>query len=237
MTFINQTDVVILCGGLGTRLRSISGQTPKVMMEMGKRPFLDIILEHIQKQDLRRVVLLTGYQAYSVEEYYRKNDFDLEIAFSREEEPLGTGGALKNARQKIKSDPFFLLNGDSFCPVSFNDLLKFHRANQAFGTLTVAQAGETKDYGSIKMDKNKRITTFLEKGRLRDKVYVNAGIYCLSQAVFSAMPDDKKFSLEVDCFQRWVNRELYGYFVKQKFMDIGTPERYRYARSFLKPKK
>ncbi|MCK5179792.1 MAG: NTP transferase domain-containing protein, partial [Candidatus Omnitrophica bacterium] len=88
-------DCVILCGGLGARLQSVVKDVPKVMAEVNGAPLLDLMIEHLKKQGAARIVLCTGYQAEAVENYYREHDFGMVIDFSREEEPLGTGGAVK----------------------------------------------------------------------------------------------------------------------------------------------
>jgi len=230
-------DVVILCGGLGTRLQSVIGDVPKVMAQIDGHPFLDLIMEHLKKQDFTRVVLCTGYKADLVENYYREHDFGLTIDFSRENEPLGTGGALKNARAIIFSDPFFVFNGDSFLPADLRAFLGFHKEKNALASILVSEASKTKDYGSLKIDESDQIIDFREKIEKTTDPLVNAGIYCFDQKVFSFMPSDEKFSLETDFFPELAGNKFYGYRTDQEFIDIGTPERYQQAKkNFTKEK-
>ncbi len=231
---LKNINAVILCGGLGKRLRSVVGESQKIMAQVDGQPFLDILLTYLKIQGIKRVVLCTGYKADSVEHYYRENTQGLTIEFSREEEPLGTGGALKNAQNLIKSDSFFLLNGDSFCAADLNAFFDFHQIKKSMATVAVSKVTDGKDYGTITLDPNFKITAFKEKDQKSANAYVNAGIYCFNKQVFSLMPDQQKFSLECDLFPKLVNKDLYGFVIKEEFFDIGTPERYNQIKNILK---
>lgn len=226
-------DCVILCGGLGKRLRGVVADVPKVMAAVNGRPFLDLVIEYLKGQNIKRIVLCTGYKADMLEDYYREHDFGLTIDFSREQEPLGTGGALKNAQEIISSGLFFVFNGDSFLPADLTALLKFHARKGAMASMVVSQVDIGKDFGSLKLDEQARIIGFHEKVEGRAKLWVNAGIYCFDRAIFSLMPTDKKFSLENDFFPKLAGSKFYGYRVEQKFIDIGTPERYALVQQSL----
>lgn len=220
-------DCVILCGGLGTRLRNVIGEVPKVMAQVGGRPFLDLIIEYLKSQNITRVVLCTGYKADFIENYYRDHDFGLTIDFSREEEPLGTGGALKNARDIISSNPFFVFNGDSFLPVDLEAFLGFHKEKSAVASVLISKVGKSKDFGSLEVDNSDRVVHFREKIENAKVPLVNAGIYCFNQDIYSSMPAEAAFSLEKDLFPKLTGNEFYGYCVDEEFIDIGTPERYK----------
>ncbi|MCK5014392.1 MAG: nucleotidyltransferase family protein [Candidatus Omnitrophica bacterium] len=230
-------DCVILCGGLGARLQSVVKDVPKVMAEVNGAPFLDLIVGHLKGQGIERVVLCTGYKANFVENYYRDHDFGITIDFSRENEPLGTGGALRNAREIISSDPFFVLNGDSFISVDLQAFLDFHREKKALASVLVSQVNQAKDFGSVQLDQSGKITGFCEKMKDDVQPLVNAGIYCFDQAVFSCMPEDEKFSLETDFFPALEGKEFYGYRSDQEFIDIGTPQRYESMKEDFKKDK
>jgi len=164
--FLVPQDIVVLCGGLGTRLRSKIGESQKVMAKVAGRPLLDILLEHIEDQGFRRVILCTGYQAHTVEQYYREKKSPLTIEFSKESEPLGTGGALKLAEPLVKAQRFFVLNGDSFCPVDFKKFLQFHQIKKALVSMVLSSVEETKDYGTVIVDADsKEVRAFVEKGQ------------------------------------------------------------------------
>ena len=200
---------------------------------MGERPFLDILLEHIERQGLRRVILCTGYQSQTIEEYYRQKKGSLTIEFSKENEPLGTGGALKLAAPLVKSQRFFVLNGDSFCPIDFKKFLDFHLSNKALASLVLSQANDGQDFGTVVIDNKQKVVAFKEKINSDASALLNAGVYCFEQDIFQLMPKQKKFSLEYDVFPNLVEKRFYGFVVNKSFTDIGTPERYNQAKSML----
>jgi len=204
------------------------------MARVGERPFLDILLEHIADQGFQRVVLCVGYQADAVEEYYRQKKSPLVIEFSNETEPLGTGGALKLAESLVKVQRFFVLNGDSFCPVNFQKFLDFHLFNRALASIVLSRAKERQDFGTVVIDGQQKIVVFKEKVNSDALALLNAGVYCFEKDIFQLVPKQKKFSLEHDVFPNLVDKKFYGFIIKESFTDIGTPERYNQAKSILK---
>lgn len=232
MKNFSEIDVVILAGGLGTRLQSVNPDTQKVMFNVHGKPFLDLIIRHTVKQGLQRIIICTGFKSDQVKKYYEQNNFGGTIHFSNEVEPLGTGGALKNAREKIKSDQFICLNGDSFCPIDYRSLLSFHNKKNAIASLVITESKETEDYGGIMVDDGERILNFKEKQK-KGSLFISAGIYCFDKEIFQLMPAENKFSLEYDLFPGLTGKGLYAFLSKAPFYDIGTPERYRQAEKFL----
>lgn len=229
-------DVVILCGGLGRRLRGVLGDSQKVMAKVGQKPFLDVILLFLKKQGFRRIILCTGFQGDLVQKYYTQNPLGLEILFSPETKPLGTGGAIKNAMKKIESRIFLAMNGDSFCPLDFKKFLRFHLKQNALATIAVYKLKKNVDSGSITMDDSKRIIRFDEKMPAAYEQFVNAGIYGFDQSVFKYMPKSSVFSLEYDFFPALIGNSFYGFLTQEEFLDIGTPERYDKAQKIFQPK-
>ena len=230
---MDKIDAVILCGGLGKRLRSVVGESQKTLAQVGDRPFLDVLIEDLKAQGLKRVILCTGFKAKDVEDYYRRHTHGLTIEFSSEEEPLGTGGALKNAQHFVRSNPFLAFNGDSYCKVDLKSLLKAHQLQKSLATLVISKVKNAKDYGTIVLAQDRRIVEFREKDSAVKEAYVNAGVYCLEQTIFSLMPQTKKFSIEIDVFSKLVTKNLCGFVVDEQFFDIGTPERYSQAKKTL----
>lgn len=229
-------DVVILCGGQGQRLRSVIGESQKVMAKVFDEPFLDILLKYLEEQGFSRVILCTGYKTKEMEEYYRKNfRSKLSLEFSKEEEPLGTGGALKKVEPLIQSNPLIVLNGDCFCPLRYSDFLKFYQEKDALASLVVARVRENKDFGKVQLTADFRVSGFQEKMQGEGPCYVSTGIYCFnSKEIFSLMPASLKFSLEYDFFPRLFNHGFFGFISDEEFIDIGTPERFEKAKFFLK---
>ena len=229
MNKISDIDSVILCGGLGKRLRSEIGEAQKVMAQVKGVPFLDHHLASFKKQGIRRVILCTGYKADEVEDYYRQHSHDLAIEFSREDKPLGTGGAVKHARLFIESDLFLVINGDSFIEMDLSRLLNYHATKKAQATIVMAKVQDAKDFGTIVLDEQNRITQFNEKNSA-SAGYVNAGVYCFSKSVLDVMPAQENFSLEYDVFPRLAGGDIFGFPVDCSFIDIGTPQRFKKAQ-------
>lgn len=255
-----ETDIVILCGGLGKRLRPVISEQPKVLAKIGNLTFLDILINNISSYGTKNIILCVGYLKDRIKERFdccRANHCDNynyrygehNIIFSEEESPLGTGGAIKNAKQLIKSDPFIVMNGDSICNIDFNGFLDFHTRKEAILSMILAKSTTTEDYGHVTLDKSQRITSFNEKMSNNDKYItntdlnkngltteslINAGIYLMQKEIFSYMPEQDNFSLENDLFPKIVNDKAtksrcYGLITNGKLLDIGTPERYKIA--------
>ncbi|HOY10002.1 MAG TPA: sugar phosphate nucleotidyltransferase [Candidatus Omnitrophota bacterium] len=240
MAHTGTTDVVVLAGGLGTRLRSEIGLTQKTMAAIGDRPFLFFMLKRLAWQGFRRIILCTGFQAQAVEEYFKREPLGLDIVFSREDTPLGTGGAFKKAASLVQGDLFLLLNGDSLCDMDYAALLDFHARKQALVTLTLSEVPPRMDTGSVIMNSSGAIVDFREKSNREARVpsghhvYVNAGVYCFNRRIFSFFPPGDVFSLENDFFPSLLTERVYGFVIKKGFLDIGTPQRYAEARRDLK---
>lgn len=233
---LKNIDVVILCGGLGKRLRPQVGSNQKVMALIDGRPFLDLVLQYLAAQGFKRIILATGYKGEVVEEYYQQNPWGVAIEFSREKEPLGTGGAIKNVKGFVKASPFFVLNGDCFCAMNYQKFLNFHVKKKALATLSVSKIKNKRDFGSIILNTHSEIQGFLEKTTQNVSPVVNTGIYCFEKEIFRWMPRKKKFSIETDFFPTLVGKRFFGFRSNASFLDIGTPERYQKAQHLLKKK-
>jgi NDP-sugar pyrophosphorylase family protein len=241
MKNLEAIDVVILCGGLGKRLRSTVGRTQKTMAAIQGRPFLDFLLQYLCRQGFRRVILCTGFRSEQIEEYYRKNPWGLKIVFSQEKAPLGTGGAIRNAGRLVKSNPFMALNGDCFCRLNYRTFLQFYVSRKAQGVLTLSRAKNRRDFGTVILDSTAQIIGFAEKKageikRSAGKIYISNGIYCFDREILKLMPRKKKFSIEYDFFPQLpalLQKKFLGFVSREPFIDIGTPQRYRKAQRFL----
>ncbi len=119
-------DVIILCGGLGMRLRDVVGDRPKSMAEISGRPFLDILVDYVARYGFTHFILCTGFKGDLIKRYYKNKRGRLIFVVSDEDQPLGTAGAIKNAESFIESDMFLVLNGDSLCEIDIEDFIKFH---------------------------------------------------------------------------------------------------------------
>lgn len=234
---LRDIDVVILCGGFGTRLRPVISDKPKVLAKMGDSTFLDILINNISLYGFKNIILCTGYLKDHIKKHfdYYCNDYhgyyqhDCNITFSEEEEPLGTGGALKNAKPSIKSDPFILMNGDSICNIDFRKFFNFHIYKKDLLSIVLTRSFTSKDYGVVILDDSLRIMSFNEKPINNGDVLINAGIYLMKKDIFSYMSTQKTFSLEQDLFPKLCNDKCHGFITEGEVIDIGTPERYKKA--------
>ena len=221
---ISETDVIILCGGLGTRLRAVVSDRPKPMARVGDKPFLEILIDHFAARGLRRFILCAGYKAGSITEYF-KNSSDRTFVFSQETEPLGTAGALKLCESKRESQTALVLNGDSFCAVDPAALLALHAQKKAAATLSAVAEEKRADGGTLNIAPDGRVTAFREgfyEGRER---FINAGVYAFGQQVFDAIAAGTPCSLEKEILPRLLDSGVYAYVTGEKLYDIGTPER------------
>jgi len=231
---INNIDVFILCGGKGKRLKKVSGNIPKPMIHIGKRPFLTILIDYLRRLGFKRFILGIGYKADSIKNYYKKHKIPgVEIVFSRENQPLGTGGAVKKAKRLIKSKVFLVLNGDSFSEFDAKNFIKFYKEKKAQILILLRKVKNNQDYGSVTASKKLEIISFDEKPSCARNNFINGGIYLFNKSVFSKMPKDAKFSLERDFFPWMIGKGLYGYKQDGFFIDIGTPQRYFAAKKYL----
>lgn len=227
--------VIILCGGLGKRLRPAVSDRPKVLAEIKDKTFLDILLDNLRGYGFKNIILCVGYLKEQIKDHFNY-DKDFNIIFSEEYESLGTGGALKNAGSLIKSDPFIVLNGDSICDLNFKDFLDYHVNKRALMSMVLTRLQNTGDYGNVVIDGSNRIISFEEKIDTKVECLINAGVYMMQKEVFSYMPEEEKFSLEYDLFPKLVNYKCYGFITENELIDIGTPERYKKAIHLIRGK-
>jgi NDP-sugar pyrophosphorylase family protein len=227
-------DVVILCGGLGTRLQGVIDDRPKSMAEINGRPFLDILIHYVVRYGFTRFILCTGYKSNMIRRYYEKNRGKLLFLFSEESEPLGTAGAIKNAESFIKSDIFLVLNGDSLCEIDLEDFLKFHIGKRALSSIVLTNIKSPKDYGVIELDGDHKVIRFSEKVLIDRNGLVNTGMYLFGRKILKEIPSGEKRSLEYDLFPNILNKGVYGYVTEKKLLDIGTPERLEIAKEYFK---
>jgi len=230
---VKDYDFCILCGGLGTRLRTVTGDAPKVMAEINGEPFLDFVIRYLMQEGARRIILCAGYKAEELVDHYKKKFSEIEIEFSIEKERLGTGGAFKNAESLIQSEYFFGLNGDCFTPVDYKALVDFKDRHKAKGALILTKVDNPKDFGTILTDAEDSILEFREKEDSPTSAYINAGVYLFKRDVLDQMPSGA-FSIEYDFFPKMVDHAFYGMKVDKPFIDIGTPERFAWAQQYLK---
>ena len=231
-----EIDVAVLCGGLGTRLRSVLGETPKILAPVSGRPFLDHLLSWLGGFGARRVVLCLGFRAEPVLAHLGAHSFPgIEIVPSIEPEPLGTAGALRLAMPHLRSDPVLVMNGDTFIDADLAAFVTAHRARSAAASILCASVPSTSRYGRIDIDDAGRIRQFREKDPSDTRPgAINAGLYLFSRAWLRGFGQSVGASLERDVFAS----APAGTFAAipadgVTFLDIGTPESFAEAEQVI----
>jgi NDP-sugar pyrophosphorylase family protein len=229
------TDTVrafVLCGGAGTRLRPVLADRPKAMAPISGTPFLQLLLDRIRCEGIDDVILGTGYMAEKIENYFGSGSkFGIRLRYSREDKPLGTGGALKLAERLI-SDPVLVLNGDSYVEWKLAPMLELFGAKQADIVLVLQAVADVTRYGSVTLDQDGCVTQFVEKGDAAGPGLINAGVYLLRKQIVCDLPAGTAISLEREVFPQ-LDRGVYGLISTGLFIDIGIPDDFERAQTLL----
>jgi NDP-sugar pyrophosphorylase family protein len=222
-----EIDVLILCGGLGTRLRPIMADRQKVMAPVGGKPFLEIVVGDLLQQGFRRIIFLVGHMKEQIIERYSDGS-EAEYLFSEEDVPLGTGGAIQKALSLVRSNTFLTINGDSCCPISFCEFYRFHLSKSAALSLVVATVSDREDVGTILLNDSNQIHSFTEKSKVSNNAsFINAGIYLMQLDAIDLKQMNPPFSLEYDVLPKLViEKPSFGFITNSLLVDIGTPARY-----------
>ncbi len=199
---LKPSTAIVLAGGLGTRLRAAVSDQPKVLAPAAGRPFLDYVLAYLSAQGVSQVVLSLGYLAQQVKEFAGDGRrWGMEIRYSLEKTPLGTGGALRLAARGLAS-PFFALNGDTLFTADMEALWKTHAAVHATATIALLPVKEGKARGCVTLAENRQILSFDEKPTRTGPTLVNGGVYVLDAAALDSIPDGRPASIEREVFPR-----------------------------------
>jgi len=234
MIALVQTTAVILAGGAGTRLRSVVADRPKVLAQLGGKPFIAYLLDRLATQGWQKVVLCTGYMGAQVQETLGDQYQGMQLSYSHEEQPLGTGGAIRQALPLITSATVLILNGDSYCDTDLRASLAWHQDREARVTVVMAHVEQGSRYGRVEIGADGQIRRFVEKNPdLTGGGWINSGVYWFEREVLAGLPAGRAFSLEKEVLGTWTGDGLYGYRDYGRFLDIGVPEDHARAENFL----
>lgn len=214
---------VILAGGLGTRLRSVVADRPKVLAEVAGRPFLAWLLDELAHDGFRNVVLCTGYKAELIEAEFGSTYKNIALRYSRETAPLGTGGALHLASPLIETEHALVMNGDSYCGADTRHFWAAHTQANASASMLLTHVTSTARYGRVETSTEGWITALAEKTGAEEPGLINAGKYLVRTEWLREIPSDQPISLEREIFPHWVTRGFLGVKTDAPFVDIGTP--------------
>lgn len=223
---MNNTQVVILAGGKGTRLNSLTVDTPKPMIQVNETPFLEILLQMFYQKGFRNFVLLTGYLSNIIIDYFGDGSkFGIDIQYSVEHELLGTAGGLKNI-EKILAEEFLLINGDTYLDIDFNDFIKFSKLQNNLCSIVCYTDNLFDDVGyNLKLDEKHFISEYSKTLKNKEFNAVDAGVYYMKKEIVKII-NNTKSSLESEVFPELISqKKISGFETKTRFFDIGTVER------------
>ncbi|MBZ5497868.1 MAG: nucleotidyltransferase family protein [Acidobacteriia bacterium] len=225
-------EAIVLAGGLGTRIRSVASDRPKVMVDVGGRPFLEILLDRMAQNGVARTILATGHLHELIKEHFGERRGTMAIRYCVEDRPLGTGGAVWKALKMTSRNDVFVFNGDTFFDVDLPRFYEFHRSMRADLTLALKPLRNFERYGTVALDDG-RITGFREKKKTAAGL-INGGVYLLNRQGIERFVFPEEFSLETDFLEKMADEITIAGFVHDGyFIDIGVPEDYARAQQEL----
>lgn len=229
-------EVIVLAGGFGTRLQSVVSELPKPMAPVAGKPFLQYILDYLSAQGMQRCILAVGHLRHTIIDHFGSEYDGMELVYSEETEPLGTGGGIMQACGMLQGNQAFVLNGDTFFDVDLEVLYNHHVQHGAELTLALKTMYDFDRYGTVELGEHGMITGFLEKKHLKQGL-INGGVYCLNTSVFSKdLP--KVFSFEKEVLEvQYRHGKVAGVEFDGYFIDIGIPEDYARAQIDFAPKR
>lgn len=226
-------EAIILAGGLGTRLKGYANGLPKPMVDISGRPFLEIIMDKLVSANFQRVCLAVSYKAQKIIDHFGCSYKGMDVIYSKEKIPLGTGGAIKQAITQLGSTDIFILNGDTIVDVDYSLLLGFHKKNKADLSITIYKESNYDRYGTVITNQQDRVIDFIEKQTMAEGS-INAGVYIIDKTLLEQLSLPDMFSFENDLMEKEVaNIKEYAFSTDGYFIDIGIPEDLERAREEL----
>jgi len=219
--------VILMVGGLGTRLRPLTDNIPKPMLKVGNKPILQTIIEKFAEYGYTNVVLCVNYKSHVIEDYFGDgSEFGVNIEYVFEEQRMGTAGALSLLKEK-PSEPFFVMNGDLLTNVNFEHLDSYHITNNSMGTMCVREYDFQVPYGVVNI-KGSKILSIEEKPT--HKFFVSAGIYMLSPEILEYIPQNKFYDMPT-LFEKLISEDknIISFPLREYWLDIGRIEEYKKA--------
>ncbi|HET6313349.1 MAG TPA: NDP-sugar synthase [Chloroflexia bacterium] len=239
---------IILVGGQGTRLRPLTNSTPKPLLPLLNRPFLDHVLFLLKTHGITDIILAVGYRSESFEPAYGDGShLGVKLTYVKEDKPLDTGWAIKNVEQHLDAgESFLVFNGDVLTDLDIADMVKFHSENGSLCTISLTPVEDVSSYGVVEVDDEGAVKRFLEKPKpgTTESKWINAGTYVMETAVLDyiseprfldEIPAGRPFSVEYGLFPKLLEeaKPFFGYRSGAYWLDMGTPERYLQAQDDL----
>jgi NDP-sugar pyrophosphorylase family protein len=213
--------IAILAGGLGTRLGSLTKDTPKSMVKIRGKPFLEYQLELLKKQNLKEIVLCVGHLKDKIESYFGDGSrFGVRIEYGEEEEPLGTAGALRNAGNLL-GDDFLVLNGDSYLAINYREVIEEYRLGNKLGLMVVYRNNNRYDKSNV-MIADGLVTSYDRSGRIEGMNYIDYGLSVLNKKALEFVPQGKFLQLDEVYRELVRRRQLTAFETQVRFYEVGS---------------
>jgi NDP-sugar pyrophosphorylase family protein len=223
---------LILCGGKGTRLRPLTYEIPKVLIPIKGKPILEYNIESMKKYGIENIILATGYLGKMIRDYFGDgNGFGVNIKYSEEKSPLGTGGALRMARDLLK-ETVIMMNGDELKDIDLRGMFSVHRGSNALITIALTEVEDPSSFGVARLEGN-RILEFVEKPKKEEapSSFINAGLYIIDPSVIDLIPEGE-VSIERQVFPLVAGKgRLFGFPFRGKWFPTDDAERLEKAKS------
>tara|TARA_B100000902_G_scaffold321415_1_gene314332 strand:+ start:4753 stop:5703 length:951 start_codon:yes stop_codon:yes gene_type:complete len=218
-------EAIILVGGLGTRLRPLTKTIPKPLLPLGNIPMVERMILNLPER-IDTVILAVNYGIEQMLEYFKQTNVGRKVIIVPENEPLGTGGAMKNCEKYITGTTA-VFNGDVVTSLDLEEMIEYHYSKKAKGTLALWEVDNPNRFGVVKLV-NGEILEFQEKPPKGEELsnLINAGTYLLEPEIINMIPENKKISIERDIYPKIVGNGLFGMPFEGHFIDAGTPESY-----------
>ncbi len=230
-------EIIILAGGMGTRLRQAVPDLPKSMAPVEGVPFISYVIEYMIGQEVDKFIFSLGYMHEKISSYITKRYPNLDAKFVVEKEPLGTGGAFKLACMQATEKDVIAINGDSLYEIDVEKLLQFHQENDAECTLNLKNMVDFDRYGVVEMDQDNRITHFKEKQHFKSGL-ISGGAYALNVDGYLSHDFPEKFSIEKDYLEKYCKEgKIFGLVQDRYFIDIGIPQDYEKFQKDIRARK
>ncbi|MCE3228154.1 MAG: hypothetical protein K0S32_2705 [Bacteroidetes bacterium] len=230
------TTAIILAGGFGTRLQSVVTDLPKPLAPVNGLPFLDYQFNYLKHYGIKTVVLSTGHLADKIKSHYGDSFNGLELIYSHEETPMGTGGGIRMAIEKCYDEIVLVLNGDSFFDVNIENFVNLHLEQRSQISLALRKVEDASRFGKIELGNQNQIVSFKEKSSMSQPGLINGGVYILDKNLYLRNTNGvSPFSIEKDFFALQLESlVIKGFEFNGYFIDIGMPEDYTRAQHEFK---
>lgn len=221
--------VVLMVGGLGTRLRPLTEHTPKPMLKVGNKPILETIILNFKKYGFVNIILCVSYKSEIIEEYFKDgSEFGVNIEYVHENKRMGTAGALSLVKERL-DEPFFVMNGDLLTNINFENMMEYHLSNNSVATMGVREYDFQVPYGVVKTD-GVNIVSIEEKPV--HQFFVSGGVYVLSHEVLKYISEDEYYDMPT-LFEKVIEEKekSISFPIHEYWLDIGRIEEFEKANN------